>query len=132
MKITSKFTLNLKTKEVESLAHKAGHLGMRDTIVAMVRDIIHDSPVLSGHNRRSIVYDVGGKVTQTGSPKAGEKPFVDWHPSVGTLEGAVYSTSGYGGYLEVGTSKMPARPYFKPALDRHIGELPGNIKRHFE
>jgi len=48
------------------------------------------------------------------------------------IEGAVYSTSGYGGFLEVGTYKMPARSYIKPAYDRHIGELPGNMKRHFE
>jgi len=132
MEITSKFKLNLKTKEVESAVQKAGRLGMRDTVVAMARDVIHDSPVLTAHNRRSIVYDVGGKITKTGSPKAGEKPFIEWSPDVGTLEGAIYSTSGYGGYLEVGTTKMPARPYFKPAYDRHIKELPINMKRHFE
>ena len=36
------------------------------------------------------------------------------------IQGAVYSTSGYGGYGETGTHKMAARPYFKPALDQHF------------
>ena len=48
------------------------------------------------------------------------------------LEGAVYSTSGYGGYLETGTVNMPAQPYFKPALDKNIKNLPKNIKAHLE
>ena len=43
-------------------------------------------------------------------------------------EAAIYSTSGYGGYLETGTVKMAARPYFKPALDRHIKRLPSEVK----
>ena len=36
------------------------------------------------------------------------------------LSGAVWSTSGYGGYLETGTRFMSAKPYFKPALDRNF------------
>jgi len=44
------------------------------------------------------------------------------------LEGAVYSTSGYGGILETGSRFMSARPYFKPALDRNIKKLPEGIK----
>jgi len=44
------------------------------------------------------------------------------------IEGAVYSTSGYGGYLETGTSKMPARPYMKPALDANFPKMPDKIK----
>jgi hypothetical protein len=38
------------------------------------------------------------------------------------IEGAVYSTSGYGGFLETGTSKMPGRPYFKPSLDINFSQ----------
>lgn len=51
------------------------------------------SPFRHGTNKRSIMQDAHG---------SGRK---------------VFSTSGYGGYLEVGTSRMPARPYIRPALE---------------
>ena len=74
--------------------------------------MIEHSPFLHGNNKRSIMFEVG-----PGKPVA-----------VNELEGAVYSTSGYGGYLETGTVKMAARPYFKPALDRHSRYLDDRIK----
>jgi len=132
MKITSKFTLNLKTKEVQSAAQRAGRLGMRDTVVSIVRDTIQPPPVgspyLTGHNRRSMV----GEASGMGSPYKGADSEPERVVNDSKLEGAVYSTSGYGGWLEIGTRRMPARPYIKPALDRHIHELPLNMKRHFE
>ena len=48
------------------------------------------------------------------------------------LEAACYGTSGYSGFLEIGTRRMGARPYFKPALDRHSPKLPENIKRYMK
>ena len=50
------------------------------------------------------------------------------------IEGAVYSTSGYGGYLEVGTSKMPAQPYIKPAMDKNftVEKYGEKVKRYLE
>lgn len=114
--INVRMILNLQTDKVMSLAEKAGRQGLRDTVVAITADAKKGSPVLTGHNRRSIMWEVGpgGNVAK------------------GSLQGAVYSTSGYGGYLETGTSRMSARPYFKPALDMNIKSLPGNIKTHFD
>lgn len=90
---------NLKTKEagkkIEGIVEKA----VKEVVVDVASDSVKGSPVDTGHNRRSIDYNVKG------------------------LEGAVYSTSGYGGFLETGTSKMAARPYMKPALDKNIGKL---------
>ncbi len=134
MKLNVRVILNLQTDKVISLAEKAGRLGVRDIVVAIARDTIHPpSPVLTGHNRRSMAYIVEGLTKHAmGTENAGEPRFIDWTPDVGHLQGAVYSTSGYGGWLEVGTAKMSKRPYIKPAFDRHIGDLPGNIKRHFD
>lgn len=103
---------NLKIKEGQAQLKKAIKDSIKNTVVAIANDAIKGSPVLTGNNRRSIKFEVG--------PNA---PIAK-----GELEGAIYSTSGYGGYLETGTVKMAARPYFKPALDKHIHKLPEGIK----
>ncbi len=41
----------------------------------------------------------------------------------GRVEGSIFTQSGYGGYLEVGTSKMAARPYLWPAVERHAPKI---------
>jgi len=48
------------------------------------------------------------------------------------LEAACYSTSGYGGFLEVGTRFLSARPYFRPSFDKNKDKLIPAIKRHLE
>ena len=112
MKISTKFILNLKTKEVVDKVNKATKQAIKDVVVDIANDAIKGSPKVTGNNARSIKYEVGpgGEVAKK------------------ELEGAVYSTSGYGGYLETGTVKMAARPYFKPALNRNISKLPKGIK----
>ena len=132
MKISFKFITNLKIKEVTDAVAKASNQGLKDTVTDIANDVIKGSPVLTGHNRRSIAYKLGGKVTRKGRPKGGEKPFEEGEPDVKSLEGAIYSTSGYGGFLETGTVNMRAQPYFKPALDKNIGNLPKNIKAHLK
>jgi len=104
MKINLRVIQNLKFGAVKNKVNKASEKGLKDTVAAIANDAIKGSPFLTGHNRRSIQYEASGQ------------------------KGAVYSTSGYGGFLETGTKSMPARPYFKPALDKNIGKLPGNIK----
>jgi len=114
MKITTSFITNLKTKEVQDKVKKATKQGLKDSVTDIANDAIKLAPVLTGNLRRSIAYEVGpgGEVAKK------------------ELEGAVYSTSGYGGYLETGTVRMPARSYFRPALDRNIKKLPEGIKAH--
>ena len=114
MKITTNWVTNIKSKEVEDKVSKATKQGLTDVVTDIANDAIKGSPWLFGNNARSIKYEVG-----PGKPVAEKE-----------LEGAIYSTSGYGGYLETGTVKMPARPYFKPALDRNAKNLPNNIKGH--
>lgn len=102
MKIETTIVLNLKIPELTEAVIAANRLAMRDTVVEVAGDVVKGSPWLTGNNARSIAYEVG---------PGGEFAKED-------LEGAVYSTSGYGGFLETGTWKMKARPYFKPALDK--------------
>jgi hypothetical protein len=42
--------------------------------------------------------------------------------------GKLWTTSGHGYFLEVGTRYMGARPYAWPAVQKHIGELMARIK----
>jgi len=130
MKITTSWKLATKIPEAIKKVEDATRKGMVDSISAIASDVIHGSPHITGHNRRSIAYKLENKVTRRGSPKADEKPFETGEPDLKYMEGAVYSTSGYGGFLETGTVKMPAQPYFKPALDKNIKNLPKNIKAH--
>ena len=61
------------------------------------------SPYKFGHNMRSIntdIEEVGGRV-----------------------EGSIFTQSGYGGFLEVGTSKMAAQPYLWPAVEHHAKKV---------
>lgn len=112
MKVKTTVKMNLKTAEVQAKIKGATSKALQDTVVDIANDAIRMSPVLTGNNRRSIKFEVGphGEVAK----KEGE--------------GAIFSTSGYGGYLETGTVNMAAQPYLKPALDKNIHKLPGNIR----
>ena len=44
------------------------------------------------------------------------------------VKGRLFTQSGYGGYLEVGTAKMQARPYIYPAFDEFVGTIPARTK----
>jgi len=87
---------------------KAMEEGMKDLIVDIANTVIkvHPWKTRTGNNSRSIRYEVKD------------------------LTASVFSTSGYGGYLETGTATAPAFPYFKPAIDRHLPTLGQHIKEH--
>jgi hypothetical protein len=40
----------------------------------------------------------------------------------------LFTQSGHGGYLEVGTSKMRAQPYLYPAFIEHVDKIPERVK----
>jgi len=117
-KITTKWDTNLKTTEATRQVETASRKGLVLTVTDIANQAINTSPVLTGHNKRSIQFEVG-----PGGEVAKEP-----------LTGAIYSTSGYGGYLETGThnadgsTKMPPRPYIYPALVKFMKDLPKNIK----
>jgi len=121
MKLDVEVKLNLRDKEVQKEVRDATRKALKDVTTDIAQDVIHGSPHVTGNNMRMIAYEIegGGVITVEGDTSG-----------IGTkeLESAVCSTSGYGGYLETGTSKMPARPYFKPALDKNMKNLPREIK----
>ena len=119
MKLEVSIDLNLKTKEVSKQTKDACINGLRDVTVDILAGAIRDSPRRTGNNRRSLDMQVSGL-------RSGE--FVD--PA--KIESAVFSTSGYGGYLETGTVKMAAQPYFKPNVDRIFtsSNVSSKIKRY--
>ncbi len=131
MKITTHLEVNLKVKEVQGKVRKATQLGIRDTVVDIHGDAIKNAKSVgfwdTGHNARSIASEVSG---MTGTVQQGADAEPQRVVDDKKMEGAVYSTSGYGGFGETGTVKMAARPYFKPALDKNIKKLAGNIKAY--
>lgn len=137
MKVTIKVETNLKIKEADEKMKGAVRLGLRDTIGAIGRQSVHDSPVRYGNNRRSLFIGVAG-MSHSQSSREGRKSEDTWTGedrsllNDSKLEAAIYSTSGYGGFLETGTYKMPARPYIYPAFKSNESKLIPSIKKHLE
>ena len=104
MKLKVNVRVDIKAAKVMALVDDAVDEALRDTVVATARDVVKGSPVLTGHNRRSIGF------------------------TLKKLSARIFSTSGYGGWLEIGTSRMAAQPYFKPAADKNFWKLPRHIR----
>jgi hypothetical protein len=119
MRMNVTIDLNLKTKEATETVVKAARLAMRDTVQDIQQEAIHCHPYKdrTATNTRSIGFEVSG---------AGSNRIVDPNK----IEGAVYSESGYGGFLETGTVKMSAYPYIKPAADKKLPNFPQRMKAH--
>ena len=122
--------LNLKVDKATKEVIDASKMAMRDTTVEVTHDSVQLSPWLTGNNRRSIT----GEVSGMGGVASGGEGRTERMVDDSKIEGAVYSTSGYGGFLETGTSKMAARPYIKPSLDKNFTEhkLGEKVKRYLK
>lgn len=100
------FNIYLNTRiELEHMIQES----VRDVFENRIRpDAKAASPVDTGNNRDGI----DTEVTQV---EAG-------------IQATIFGQSGYSGYLEIGTSKMEARPYIGPAVDKHIKEIAPKVK----
>lgn len=135
MKIEFTIALNLHIKEVTEKVVEATRLGLRDNIVLIANQAIHGSPVKTGNNRRSLFFGVAGMGHNQASGE-GRMPDDTWTGEDTSvlddtkLESAIYSSSGYGGFLETGTYKMSAQPYIYPAYEANKDKLIPAIKEH--
>lgn len=90
------------------MINKAGYNEMIAKSLGIIRDVAEltvdgakdRSPFLTGNNHDSIKFRMESD-----------------------REAIVFTESGYGGYLELGTVKMAARPYIKPAYQQAAREL---------
>lgn len=141
MKFTAKVDIKLNVTQVVAMVEDASRKGLRDVTVRIHAQTVAPPPLGSprktGNNARSIGAEASGF---PGLVADGGEATVERVVDESKIESAVYSTSGYGGILEVGSnwSTAPgaryvnARPYFGPARDRFFTEsnLGNAIKRH--
>jgi hypothetical protein len=135
-------TAKLNAALVDAKKHLGGHMkSLANESVELAKE---GSPVgtpestgipgyRGGTNRRSVTADYsegaggsGGAIGEDGGACGNEGM-----PSGDDIGMRIYTQSGYGGYLEIGTSRMPARPYIVPgftsAVDNLMRALEGSL-----
>jgi HK97 gp10 family phage protein len=96
--------VNLLSRSKSAAAIEAG---LKEAFLLDVLPMaVRMSPYKRGFNRRSIKFKVKGKTAE------------------------IWTESGYGGYLEVGTAGRPARPYLRPSIERNKEAIARAIARH--
>lgn len=94
------------SKEVFNLAEAKAHKALADAALLVQRTAKQLVPVDTGTLKRSITHEFRGKHTV-----------------------AVGSNVEYAPYVELGTSKMSARPYLRPALEANRREIRRLLKQ---
>ena len=90
-----------------------------------------NSPYQHGTNRKSITADFsdGQRVETVGdSPSAGGDEGMPTGKDIGFR---VYTQSGYGAWLEIGTARMGARPYIMPGFETAQQQLEQRLNGMF-
>jgi HK97 gp10 family phage protein len=103
------FRLTLRTEEVKEQVKQATLAAVTTVFELDIKPrAVEGSPVITGTNRRSIDTEV------TQQPEG--------------VKAELFTQSGYGGYIEVGTSKMKAQPYLWPAFQEGITAIGERVK----
>lgn len=112
MNISLKVRTNFKTEKAKGKVRDASGRGLLKVTTLIAEQTKkpwpEGTPWLTGNNSRSIEFDCDKS----------------------RLKASIYSTSGYGGFLEVGTVRKAARPYMKPALDKFFPKLGDYVKEY--
>ena len=117
MAIASPWTVNLRVAEVQQLIHQTALEGVTEVFEL---DILPEAKRLSPVSPENPKI-VGSKYRDTGHNRRSLDVSVEDTPAGPSAQ--LFSQSGYGGYLELGTSKMKARPYLWRAFQAFIGKL---------
>lgn len=105
--------LNLRIAEAKAEVQLATFTAIQEVFELDIKAAAKEnSPVLSGNNKRTIDTEVV------------EVP--------GGIQATLFTQSGYGGYLEIGTRKMPARPYLQPAFDEGVATIAEHVKEKID
>lgn len=118
--ISATATLHFNTTEMVAKVNEALLEATQEVFTEIEFSAAERSPVLAvatrartpGENRESIREKVRSVVSQHAEG----------------VRARVYTTSGFGGFLELGTKKTRAQPYIYPAFEEHIGSLPEAVK----
>ena len=98
-------TINDRSNEgLEEMLRISSEVCIIDFAMTMADFVRINSPYDLGHNRSTVRLD----------PVS---------PSPGAMVIRIVTESGYGGYLETGTDKMPAQPYFGPSFEETRSEF---------
>jgi hypothetical protein len=122
--ISATASLNLRTTEAMFNVSEALFAAAQDIFAEITFTAAELSPVLDkatserfpGENRESLRDSIRHAVTQHAEG----------------VRAKVFTTSGFGGWLELGTAKTRAQPYIFPAFEEHIGKLPEATKERLE
>jgi hypothetical protein len=122
--VSATATLNLQTTEAMFKLSDALFAATQDVFAEITYAAAENSPVLDkatserfpGENRESLRDTVRHAVTQHAEG----------------VRARVFTTSGFGGWLELGTKKTRAQPYIWPAFEEHIGQLPAAVRERLE
>lgn len=115
--ISNPWTVNLRVAEVREQIHQAALEGVTEVFEL---DIVPEAKRLSPVSPTNPKI-VGTKYKDTGHNRRSIDATVEDTPEGPAAQ--LFTQSGYGGYLEVGTSRMIARPYLWPAFNKFIGKL---------
>jgi hypothetical protein len=116
----SDLKLNLRIPEAKREIHA---FALKQITEIFENDILPDakknSPVSEKYPSLAVAH--GGRRIDTGANRRSLDAAIKEDGQ--KIRAELFSQSGHGGYLEVGTSKMIARPYLWPALERYIPKL---------
>ena len=127
--------MNLRTDETKQLMRERIDQATRETFqLDILPEAVQTSPVtpeglqynLEKWSEKNHKPGTEFKRTDTGHNR--QSLDVEFHETPSGTEAKLFSQSGYGGYLELGTSKMRPQPYIWPAFLKFYRKIAAKVK----
>lgn len=130
--------LDIRTDVVKKLLHERIDSATRDTFnLDILPEAIQTSPVTPegmAYNQHKFSTENHKPGTQIdpvrlkGTGHNRQSLDVEFEETPSGTQAKLFSQSGYGGYLELGTSKMRAQPYIWPAFLKFYNKIVGRVQ----